>query len=122
MINYHVWLYIELFFVQIASLILLTCCACSVLYLMTKRQKIKPVYKTNVDALIGKEAIVLERIAYSTFEPWGLVKVGGENWAAGSLTGDSIEPGEYVEIVDLIGCHLMVKKLNNKSNITKEIL
>ena len=64
--------------------------------------------KTNVDALIGKSARVLEKIDNSGF--MGRVKVGGENWKALSNTGDIINTDESVEIVRIDGVKLIVKK------------
>lgn len=64
-------------------------------------------HKTNVEALIGKKAVVVNRIAYPSS---GLVKVHGEVWSARVAEQDILNPGEFVEIVTVVGCHLIVKR------------
>lgn len=65
-------------------------------------------HKTNVEALIGKKAVVVNRIAYPSS---GLVKVHGEVWSARVAEQGILNPGEFVEIVAIIGCHLIVKRV-----------
>ncbi|MDR3330811.1 MAG: NfeD family protein [Endomicrobium sp.] len=60
---------------------------------------------SNVDALIGSEAVVSEKIAPSRI---GFVKVLGEVWRASSDT--EIEAGEIVKIKSVEGTTLIVKK------------
>lgn len=60
---------------------------------------------SNADELIGKEAIVLEKIK-PHFS--GLVKVGGEVWKASSE--QEIADGSLVQIVKVEGTRLIVKK------------
>lgn len=62
--------------------------------------------KTNVAALQGKRAVVIEEIA-----PYkrGLIKVGGEVWAAQSRDSEHCNVGAVVEIIDIIGCHCVVR-------------
>lgn len=76
------------------------------IYGLVKGSKTTVDHKTNVDALIGKQAIVVERIAGLEL---GLVKVGGELWSARSIAETDIEPGTSVKIVAVVGCHLVVK-------------
>jgi membrane protein implicated in regulation of membrane protease activity len=58
-------------------------------------------------ALVGKQAIVLERIANT--EGVGCVKIDGEVWTARSLYDDQeIERGARVEVVDLKGATALV--------------
>lgn len=66
-------------------------------------------HKTNTEALIGKKAVVVSRIAYPSS---GLVKVQGEVWSARAGEQEVVNPGEIVEIIAIIGCHLMVKKID----------
>ena len=65
-------------------------------------------HKTNVEALIGKKAIVVNRVAYPSS---GLVKVHGEVWSARVAEQDILNSGEFVEIVAVVGCHLIVRRL-----------
>ncbi|MCR4710587.1 MAG: NfeD family protein [Clostridiales bacterium] len=63
--------------------------------------------KTNVDALVGEEAVVLEDITpFNT----GLVKVKGQNWTAVAYDKDAtIKAGETVKIKAIEGVKLIVK-------------
>ena len=62
----------------------------------------------NTDSLIGKHALVTERIA--PHAP-GMVRVGDELWRAAVPSGDSqaIEPGSTVTVVSIDGVTLSVK-------------
>lgn len=63
--------------------------------------------KTNVDALVGEEAVVLENITpFNT----GLVKVKGQNWTAIAADKDaSILKGSTVKIKAIEGVKLIVE-------------
>ena len=63
--------------------------------------------KTNVDALVGEEAVVLEDITpFNT----GLVKVKGQNWTAIAADKDaSILKGSTVKIKAIEGVKLIVE-------------
>lgn len=63
--------------------------------------------RTGVDALLGKTAIVTERIGPGT--P-GRVKVDGEDWRGASADATAIEPGTPVTIIQVDGTTLMVEK------------
>jgi membrane protein implicated in regulation of membrane protease activity len=65
--------------------------------------------KTNAEALIGRKAIVTERID-GELHP-GRVKVDGDEWKAISLNTDPIEVGEAVEITTLNSIIVTVKKI-----------
>jgi membrane protein implicated in regulation of membrane protease activity len=69
--------------------------------------KMPPAIRTGAAALVGKHAIVLERIA--NHEGVGIVKIDGEVWTARSLYDDQeIEPGAHVEVVDIKGATALV--------------
>ncbi|MBO4281869.1 MAG: NfeD family protein [Bacteroidales bacterium] len=61
-------------------------------FLTRKNQEVK----TNADALIGRKAIVTERI--DPVQHSGRVKVDGDEWKAVSENGTPIESGAEVEI------------------------
>jgi membrane protein implicated in regulation of membrane protease activity len=66
-----------------------------------------PQIRTGAAALVGKQAIVLERIA--NHEGVGCVKIEGEVWTARSLDDDEvIEPGTRVEVVQIKGATALV--------------
>jgi membrane protein implicated in regulation of membrane protease activity len=65
-------------------------------------------YRTNVYALVGKEALVTSAI--SSDAP-GYVKVQGELWLARSLNA-SLPPDSRVKIVEVRGAHVIVEPYN----------
>lgn len=64
--------------------------------------------KTNADALIGRKAVVSERIDAS--QHTGRVAVDGDDWKAVSEDGAVIEKGTTVEIIKLDSIIVTVKK------------
>ncbi len=69
--------------------------------------KMPPAIRTGGAALVGKRAIVLERIANR--EGVGLVRIDGDVWTARSLFEDEvIEPGTPVEVVEIKGATALV--------------
>jgi membrane protein implicated in regulation of membrane protease activity len=71
--------------------------------------KKRPEVKTNADALIGRRAIVTERIE-GELHP-GRVKIDGDDWKAVPLDDETIEVGEAVEVTAINSVILTVKKL-----------
>ncbi|WP_280269730.1 NfeD family protein [Nocardia wallacei] len=66
-----------------------------------------PPIPTNVDALPGKTAHVLERVNEHT----GRVKIGGEVWSARPLNSDEeYAEGETVYVMKIDGAHAVVWK------------
>ena len=65
--------------------------------------------KTNAEALIGRKAIVSERIE-GELHP-GRVKVDGDDWKAISLEAEPIEVGDAVEITAINSIIVTVKKI-----------
>jgi membrane protein implicated in regulation of membrane protease activity len=69
--------------------------------------KVPPRLRTGTAALIGKQAIVLERIANG--EGMGTVKIDGEVWTARSYNDDEvIERGAKVDVVEIKGATALV--------------
>ena len=64
--------------------------------------------KTNAEALIGRKAVVSERIDAS--QHTGRVAVDGDDWKAVSEDGSVIEKGTTVEIVKLDSIIVTVKQ------------
>ncbi|MFF0555362.1 NfeD family protein [Streptomyces sp. NPDC020472] len=65
----------------------------------------RPELATGVDALRGRQAVVLERVDGSG----GRIKLAGEVWSARTLdTGQTFEPGEQVDVVDIDGATAVV--------------
>ncbi len=61
--------------------------------------------KTNIDAIIGRQGIVLKSIARNVD---GLVKVGNEQWRARAEEG--IKKGDEIVVISISGVTLIVKK------------
>ncbi len=73
-----------------------------------RHRRIPPAIRTGAAALVGKPAVVLERIAND--EGVGCVKIdGGEVWTARSYDQDEvIDAGERVEVVEIRGATALV--------------
>lgn len=64
--------------------------------------------KTNLDRVIGKHCLVTQKI---TADNRGEIKVMGNLWTASSLDNETIEVGDYAEIVSIEGAHVVVRKI-----------
>ena len=83
----------------------------SAMLLIVTKQLLKKFVKkipTNADALIGKTAVVTEKIEPVLAK--GQVKVGASVWSARSETGEVIAKDEVVRIITIEGVKLIVKK------------
>ena len=70
---------------------------------------IPPAIRTGAAALVGKRAIVVERIV--NHEGVGLVRIDGDVWTARALFDDEvIEPGTSVEVVQIKGATALVSE------------
>ena len=67
-------------------------------------------FKTNVDAMVGRQATVTEEISNENNK--GLVSLDGDIWQARSINNETISKGSSVEIVQLNSIILIVKKTN----------
>lgn len=75
--------------------------------LARRHRRLPPSVRTGAAALVGRDAIVLERIANR--EGVGCVKIDGEVWTARSYDEDEvIAPGEQVQVVEIRGATAMV--------------
>ncbi len=74
-----------------------------------RHRRLPPAIRTGAAALIGRRALVLERI--SNTESVGCVKIDGEVWTARSFDdGETFDPGEQVEVVEIRGATAMVMR------------
>jgi len=73
-----------------------------------RHRQLPPAIRTGAAALVGRRAMVLERIAND--EGVGCVRIeGGEVWTARSYSEDDvIEAGERVEVVEIRGATALV--------------
>ncbi|MDQ1030405.1 membrane protein implicated in regulation of membrane protease activity [Streptomyces umbrinus] len=71
----------------------------------TRHRSQRPQLATGIDALKGKQAVVLERVDGSG----GRIKLAGEVWSARALdTGRAYEVGEEVDVVEIEGATAIV--------------
>ncbi|MDV9176900.1 NfeD family protein [Streptomyces sp. W16] len=72
----------------------------------TRHRSTLPQLATGIDALKGKQAVVLERVDGSG---GGRIKLAGEVWSARSLDADrAYEPGQEVDVVEIEGATAIV--------------
>jgi membrane protein implicated in regulation of membrane protease activity len=66
-----------------------------------------PHLRTGVAALVGEQALALERVDADS----GRVKIGGEEWSARSYSDEEvIEPGTRVVVVEIKGATALVTR------------
>jgi len=84
----------------------------SVLVLLTRSLAKKLVGESprriNVDEIIGKEALVIEKI--DNVKGTGVIKVNGDRWRALSENDEVIEEGEKVVVIKVEGAHVVVRR------------
>ena len=72
-----------------------------------RHRRLPPSIRTGAAALVGRNAIVIERIA--NYEGVGCVKIDGEVWTARSFDEDEVfDAGERVEVVEIRGATALV--------------
>ena len=89
--------------------IILFVIATIILLFFTRPLAVKYLKKTttNIDGLVGKQAIVTQKI--DNLAGTGQVKIDGNVWSARSESGFIIDEREVVEIVKISGVKLIVK-------------
>ena len=75
----------------------------------------KEIVPTNVYSIVGKKGIVIEDIDWSTGT--GQIKSEGEVWSAKTNEQINIPKGTEVEIESIDGVKVIVKPLNETSNV-----
>ena len=98
-----IWLHVLLFFVIALALLLMS------KTLFKEFFKKKPIERTNLDAVIGREAIVTEEI--NNILGKGAVKVLGKEWSAiTEENGEVIEKDTIVIVKEIRGVKLICEK------------
>lgn len=70
------------------------------------RNRQRPEHRSGVDALKGRQAVVLERVDGGA---GGRIKLGGEVWSARALeSGRVFDPGQHVDVVEIDGATAVV--------------
>ena len=88
--------------IQIALFVIVTTIAIFVTRPIAKKYLRTNIEKTNYDRVIGKHGLV---------DTKGEVKVMSTSWLAASVDNNTINEGEYCEIMAIEGAHLVVKKI-----------
>lgn len=68
---------------------------------------------SNVDALIGKRGVVTTKLSPHLR---GFVKINGEEWSAREEKHSPVPVGTIVEVIKVIGCHVVVKIVKGKES------
>ena len=75
--------------------------------LARSHRRMPPSLRTGTAALVGRSAMVTERIHND--EDTGCVKLEGESWTARAYDGDEIiEPGKRVQVIEIRGATALV--------------
>jgi membrane protein implicated in regulation of membrane protease activity len=92
--------------VQVVAFVVVSTALIAVVRPIANRHRAqRPQLVTGVDALKGKQAVVLERVDASG----GRIKLAGEVWSARSLDTDrAYEVGQEVDVVDIEGATAIV--------------
>ncbi|MFH9983787.1 NfeD family protein [Streptomyces sp. NPDC017179] len=92
--------------VQVLTFVVVSVALIAVVRPIAARHRLqRPELATGVDALKGKQAVVLERVDGSG----GRIKLAGEIWSARALDTDhAYEVGEQVDVVDIEGATAVV--------------
>ena len=108
-----VWLQILLFF-AVSLLLLFFTRPVAVRYFNKDR------VRTNVESMIGRQAIVTSEI--DNLQGIGQVTVGGQEWSARTeADGMNLQPGTVVDIVAVSGVKLIVKVDPQMAKVTENL-
>lgn len=94
--------------IQISLFIIVTLLCAIIIRPITKKYMRGNIEKTNFDRVIGKHGLVTRTI---TADNKGEVKVMSTLWLATSIDNNTINQGDYCEILAVEGAHLVVRKL-----------
>ena len=94
---------------QVLAFALVTLALRVLLRPIVKRYVSKGTVKTNVDALVGRNALVIERI--DNLQATGRIKLDGADWTARSVDGSVIEVNSEVVIRSIQGVKALVETL-----------
>ena len=96
--------------IQILAFLIVSAAALAVTRPLVRKTLKRKTEPTNADMVIGKTAIVTEKI--DNIAGTGLVKVGGTVWSARTADQSVIEEAQEVEVQEIQGVKLMVTKKN----------
>lgn len=99
--------FVKSLMIQIVVFVVISVLTLIILKPMASKALRGNIVATNVDRIIGQHAIVTQTIDADTI---GEVKLKSHYWRAVSRDNDTINIGEYVEILAIEGNHLIVTK------------
>lgn len=99
MLDAQLWLQILLFMV-VSILLLLSLRPLLKKYITPKK------IRTNIDSVIGSQGVVVETI--DNIAATGRVKLGGMEWSARSVSGETIESGTVITVEKIEGVKVFV--------------
>lgn len=94
--------------IQIILFVIVTTVTIIILRPIAKKYLRTNTEKTNYDRVIGQHGLVTKTI---TADTKGEVKVMSTSWLATSINNDTINAGDYCEIMAIEGAHLVVAKI-----------
>ncbi len=94
-------------YIQVLTFVVLSSVFMLLFYKKLKDNILKKSEKTNLDAIIGKNAVVEEE--FSNLKV-GRVKVGGISWSAVSESDEAFEKGDIVTVKEISGVKLICTK------------
>ncbi|QOV39284.1 NfeD family protein [Streptomyces ferrugineus] len=91
--------------IQVVVFVVVSTALIAVVRPIANRHRAQPQHATGIEALKGKQAVVLERVDASG----GRIKLAGEIWSARALDTDrAYEVGQEVDVVDIEGATAIV--------------
>ncbi|MGC9544335.1 NfeD family protein [Streptomyces sp. UG1] len=91
--------------IQVVVFVVVSSALIAVVRPIANRHRAQPQHATGIEALKGKQAVVLERVDASG----GRIKLAGEVWSARALDTDrAYEVGQEVDVVDIEGATAIV--------------
>ncbi len=92
--------------VQIIVFVAISGIALAAVRPLAKKYMTPKLVKTNVDAVMEKEGIVIQEV--NNLQATGTVKIGGMTWTARSTTGDILPRGAVIRVDRVEGVKLYV--------------
>jgi membrane protein implicated in regulation of membrane protease activity len=108
LLNAPIWLQVVLFLV-------VSCIALSMLRPLLRKFITPKVVRTNVDAIVGSQALVITPI--DNVSAVGQVKLGAMEWTARSTSGIKIDAGTLVNVDRIEGVKVFVSPVEVKINV-----
>lgn len=97
------------FTIQVLIFIIFSSIMIALLRPVTKKYLVQKTHKTNADSLVGRRTKVIDIV--DNINNTGSVKLNGLIWTAKSIDDEVIEQNQVVEIIEIRGACVFVKKI-----------